>query len=57
MYGSVRVVYILILKWQSAKDAEYDHSLFASLVDNLSLKLSGTHNTHTLSVYLRVQFQ
>ena len=39
------------------REREYDHSLFASLVDNLSLKLSGTHNTRTLSVYLRVQFQ
>ena len=39
------------------REIEYDHSLFASLVDNLSLKLSGTHNTRTLSVYLRVQFQ
>ena len=45
------------LSTEKNTEREYDHSLFASLVDNLSLKLSGTHNTRTLSVYLRVQFQ
>ena len=58
LYSKMAVHLVLRrIQREREREREYDHSLFASLVDNLSLKLSGTHNTRTLSVYLRVQFQ